>query len=259
MAETPRRLTFGANVAAYELARPEWPVEAVRWLVPGAPLLVVELGAGTGKLTRALARLGLGVLAVEPDPRMLDVLKELQLPDVEAVEGEAEEIALADGAADAVVVGSAFHWFDLERVLAEIHRVLGPGGTLGFAWNHRDASDPAMGRVAAAIHEARGKQLGWSRRPWSELLRADGRFEAIEHGRFPHVLELPREALSDHLRSYTSIAALPAAVRETLEETLGRIVDEEPSLSRGDTLTLPFVVDGYRAVRTAAPVGSRSP
>ena len=102
MATVPRRLTFGAHAGAYERARPEWPVEAARWLVPEGAELVVELGAGTGKLTRAVASLGARVVAVEPDQRMLAVLRGLGL---EGVEGSAEAIPFGDGAADAVFTG----------------------------------------------------------------------------------------------------------------------------------------------------------
>ena len=121
MPATPRRLTFGAHADAYERARPAWPEEAARWLVPEGAELVVELGAGTGKLTRAVAALGVRVVAVEPDPRMLGVLQGRGLA---GVEGSAESIPLEDGVADGVVAGSALHWFDLETALPEIHRVL---------------------------------------------------------------------------------------------------------------------------------------
>src|SRR5262245_33748696 len=110
METVPRRLTFGAHADAYERARPEWPEEAAHWVVPTDARLVVELGAGTGKLTRALAALGVRVVAVEPDARMLAVLREHGL---EGVEGSAESIPLGAGEADAVVAGSALHWFDL--------------------------------------------------------------------------------------------------------------------------------------------------
>src|SRR3974390_1359042 len=132
METTPRRLTFGAHAEEYELARPEWPVEVARWFVPEDAALVIELGAGTGKLTRAVASLGVRVVAVEPDPRMLDVLRS---GGFEGVQGSAEEIPIADGEADAVVAGSCVHWFDLEQALPEIHRVLRPGGRFGFGWN----------------------------------------------------------------------------------------------------------------------------
>ena len=176
MTETPRRLTFGANADAYERARPDWPADAAAWLVPGAPRLVVELGAGTGKLTRALAAAGRHVVAVEPDERMLAVVSGLGLAGVDAVHGSAEALPLADGTADAVVAGSSIHWFDLERALAEAHRVLRPGGTLAFGWNHRDASDPAMARIDAAIRTGGGSRSSWRGRRWPELVTAAGLF-----------------------------------------------------------------------------------
>src|SRR5215831_21203698 len=148
MATAPRRLTFGANADAYERARPEWPEEAARWLVPEDAELVIELGAGTGKLTRAVAALGVRVVAVEPDPRMLAVLRGLGL---EGVDGSAEAIPFGDGVADAVVAGSSLHWFELDRALPEIHRVLRPGGRFGFGWNHRDDRHPTIAEMSDVI------------------------------------------------------------------------------------------------------------
>jgi SAM-dependent methyltransferase len=246
MSESPRRLSFGANAEAYERARPGWPAEAARWLAPGEPELVVELGAGTGKLTRALAALGLHVVAVEPDERMLAILAG---SGIDGMLGSAEAIPLADGEADAVVAGSSFHWFELEPALAEIHRVLRAGATLGFGWNHRDGTDPGMARVAAAIEEARGGRSEWPSQPWPELITSGGLFRDVERTRFTHVLELPREALDDHLRSYSSLAALSEERFSELHDLVGWIVDEEPTLHRDGRLTLPFVVDAYRAVR----------
>src|SRR5207302_658857 len=160
MATVPRRLSFGAHADAYERARPEWPEEAARWLVPDGAHLVVELGAGTGKLTRAVAALGVHVVAVEPDPRMLAVLRGLGL---EGVEGSAEEIPFGDGVADAVVAGSSLHWFELGPALQEIHRVLGPGGRFGFGWNHRDDRDPAIAAMSETAYAAQSRPR-WARR-----------------------------------------------------------------------------------------------
>src|SRR5215470_6598503 len=149
MTTTPRRLTFGAHAGEYERARPPWPAEAAGWLVPEDAKLVVELGAGTGKLTRAVAALGVQVVAVEPDPRMLAVLRGLGL---EGVEGSAEEIPFADGVADAIVAGSSLHWFELGPALQEIHRVLSPGGRFGFGWNHRDDRHPAIAGMSETVY-----------------------------------------------------------------------------------------------------------
>jgi len=156
----PRRLTFGEHADAYERARPPWPEEAARWLVPEDAELVVEPGAGTGKLTRAVAALGVRVVAVEPDPRMLVVLRGLGL---EGVEGSAEAIPFDDGVADAVVAGSSVHWFELERALPEIHRVLRAGGRFGFGWNHRDDRHAAIARMGEAVYAAqeRSRALRW--------------------------------------------------------------------------------------------------
>ena len=251
MSETPRRLTFGANAGRLR-ARPARL--AGRGGVAGSSRarrsLVVELGAGTGKLTRALAAAGRHVVAVEPDERMLAVVHGLGLAGVDAVQGSAEALPLADGTADAVVAGSSIHWFDLERALAEAHRVLRPGGTLAFGWNHRDSSDPAMARIDAAIRTGGGARSSWRGRRWPELVTAAGLFGSVEQQTFRHVLELPREALDDHLRSYATIASRPDSERAVLVERVAAIVEEEPGLRRGGRLTLPFAVDGFRARRS---------
>jgi SAM-dependent methyltransferase len=224
----PRRLTFGAHADAYERARPAWPEEAARWLVPKDAELVVELGAGTGKLTRAVAAVGVRVVAVEPDPRMLAVLRGLEL---EGVEGSAEAIPLGDGVADAVVAGSSLHWFELERALPEIHRVLRPGGRFGFGWNHRDDRHPAIARMGEAVYaaQARMRTSRWRSRDW------------------PH--ELPREALRDHLMSYSAVAALPEDERRRVIAEVAGLLDSDDSVSRDGRLRLPFVVTAYRAER----------
>ncbi|HVS84137.1 MAG TPA: class I SAM-dependent methyltransferase [Gaiellaceae bacterium] len=237
MSREERRLSFGAHAAEYERARPEWPAEAARWLVPEGAELVVEVGAGTGKLTRALALVAPRVVAVEPDPRM----RELH-PD--AVDGSAESIPLGDGEADAVVAGSALHWFDLERALPEFRRVLGDRGRLGFGWNHRD--DVLLAEMSAAVRSVRPAGESWRSRDWAAEVAAGGLFSGLEHERFEHVLELPRGELRAHLLSYSGIARLPEAERDALLERL------EPTLAPfewedGAGWSLPFVVDAYRA------------
>src|SRR6185369_9847678 len=125
------------EAAAYERGRPSYPPEAIDWLLPDSAADVLDLGAGTGKLTIRLVERGLGVVAVDPIPEMLDVLSH-SLPDTPALLGTAEEIPLPDGSVDAVLVAPAWHWFDPERAVKEVARVLRPGGRLGLVWNVRD-------------------------------------------------------------------------------------------------------------------------
>ena len=246
MSETPRRLAFGAHADAYERARPEWPAAAARWMVPAGAKLVVELGAGTGKLTRAVAGLGVDVLAVEPDERMRAVLAGHGL---NGVPGSAEEIPAADGEADAIVAGSALHWFDLERTLPEIHRVLRPGGRLAFGWNHRDTRIPAVRRMQERMHAVAAPPGAWWERDWAAEVVGSGLFGEPERASFEHVLELPREALSDLLLSYSGIARLPEEERNRVFADVAELVDADPSLHAGDRLAFPFVVDAFRFAR----------
>jgi SAM-dependent methyltransferase len=248
MATVPRRLTFGAHADEYERARPEWPEAAARWLVPKGADLVVELGAGTGKLTRAVAALDVRVVAVEPDRRMLAVLRGLGL---EGVEGSAEAIPFADGVADAVVAGSSLHWFELELALPEIARVLRPDGRFGFGWNHRDDRHPAIARMTEAVYAAQAPRRGprWRSRDWPAELTASGLFRDVEHELFEHVHELPREALRDHLLSYSGVAALAEDERRRVLAGVAAALDSDESVSSGGRLRLPFVVTAYRATR----------
>jgi SAM-dependent methyltransferase len=255
VATVPRRLTFGAHADAYERARPEWPEEAARWLVPEGAELVVELGAGTGKLTRAVAALGVRVVAVEPDRRMLAVLRGLGL---EGVEGSAEAIPFADGAADAVVAGSSLHWFELELALPEIHRVLRPGGRFGFGWNHRDDRHPAIARMTDVVYEAQARRgPRWRSRDWPDELERSRLFRDVEHALFEHVHELPREALADHLLSYSGVAALTEDERRRVFATVAAHLHSDESLSDGHTLRLPFVVSAFRVTRADPLPGTR--
>lgn len=248
MAAVPRRLSFGAHADAYERARPEWPEDAARWLVPKDAERVVELGAGTGKLTRAVAELGMRVDAIEPDPRMLSVLLAQGL---EGIEGTAEAIPFCDGTADGVIAGSSLHWFEFDRALGEIHRVLRPGGRFGFGWNHRDERHPAIAAMSEVIYSSRPSRQtsGWRRRDWVGEVARTGLFGEVEHVLFEHVHELPRDTLGDHLLSYSGLAALPEGERRREFAAVAEILDADPSLRDGELLHLPFVVDAYRTTR----------
>jgi SAM-dependent methyltransferase len=241
-----RGRSFGAFAEAYERARPEYPDEAVRWMTPGKPRLVVELGAGTGKLTRSLATDGRRVLAVEPDPRMRALLADLELDGVEPLDGTAEEIPAPSGVADLVIAGSAFHWFDLDRALPEIARVLTPEGMLAFAWQGRDERVQWVREMNDVIRRGRP----WAgNRPWETLIPGSGLFAPLEEAEFSYTVRLPREALGDHVRSYSAVGSLPSDEREAVVRKVIALVTAEPSNAGADVLELPFVVKARRTRR----------
>ena len=158
---------FGSVAESYERRRPTYPEAAVRWLTDrlglGPGTTVVDVGAGTGKLTRQLVPTGAHVIAVEPLPEMRDQFA-VAVPGVEVLAGSAEELPLPDGSADAVVAASAFHWFDTERALPEIHRVLRSGGALVTLGNGRDLADPlqqAIQEIVCPYLPTLGEILSW--------------------------------------------------------------------------------------------------
>jgi SAM-dependent methyltransferase len=161
-----RARSFGAAVEAYERARPDYPEAAVDWLLPAGAGTVLDLAAGTGKLTRALVARGLEVVAVEPDAEMRATLA-AALPGVRALEGTAEAIPLPAASVDAITVAQAWHWVDPGRAVAEAARVLRPGGTLGLIWNRRDERvdwvarlGEVMGSGDAEAIELEGIEIG---------------------------------------------------------------------------------------------------
>jgi SAM-dependent methyltransferase len=144
-------VSFGAAAETYDRARPSYPDEAVGWLLPPGARRVLDLGAGTGKLTRALRDRGLEIVAVEPSAGMREQLARV-LPGVTALAGTAERIPLADHAVDAVLVAQAWHWVDPARAVPEVARVLTPGGRLGLLWNIRDERADWVAELTRIIH-----------------------------------------------------------------------------------------------------------
>lgn len=141
-ARAQRSTSFGTVAADYDRLRPPPADAAVDWLVPGGHRdALVDLGAGTGLLTRALARRASHVIAVEPDVRMREFLRE-RSPGVEVVAGRAEQIPVPEAAADGVFAASAWHWMDQARTAAEVARVLRDGGRLGLIWTSREPDIP---------------------------------------------------------------------------------------------------------------------
>jgi SAM-dependent methyltransferase len=235
--------TAFADVAdAYERGRPEYPEDAVRWLAGDEPRDVVDLGAGTGKLTRALVSLGHRVTAIEPLPEMLEHLPEAA-PGAYAILGSAEVIPLPDEHADVVTCAQSFHWFDHAVALPEIARVLRPGGRLAFVWNTRDDREPWVARLSKLI----GSET-ISREESSAPVEHSGIFGTVETAEFAIEQRLDRERLLDLVLSRSYCAKLPPAEREPILRAVGELYDE---LADPDGIRLPYVTECFRAEKLA--------
>ncbi len=229
-----RARSFDGAAADYERYRPGYPREALAWAAGRLGLRsgarVLDLGAGTGKLTRGLLALGLDAVAVEPGPPMLAQLR-AALPQAEAHEGAAESIPLPDASVDAAAAGQAYHWFDPERAVPELHRVLRPGGGVALLWNWWDVRDPLQRRMGALVGVGDG-------RPDAShpTLAATGLFEPLDET----VVESVHETTADDLvgRIATTSAVL-TATPERREELLGEL--RALAAERGERFELPLL------------------
>ena len=236
--------TASAEVAgAYERGRPTYPEDAVRWLAGDEPRDVVDLGAGTGKLTRALVALGHRVTAVEPLTEMREQLQEA-VPGVVAVSGNAESMPLDDASADVVSCAQAFHWFDHAVALPEIARVLRPGGRLALVWNSRDDCEPWVAQLSEIIGN---ETVG----PTDVVapIDASGFFEPVETNELHFEQALDRATLLDLVLSRSYCAKLPQGDREPIFEAVGRLYD---TTAGAEGVRLAYVTQCFRATKRGA-------
>jgi SAM-dependent methyltransferase len=229
-----RSLSFGQEAAAYERGRPSYPPEAIDWLLPPGAKDVLDLGAGTGKLTTRLVERGLGVVAVDPIPEMLELLSN-SLPDTPALLGTAEEIPLPDDSVDAVLVAQAWHWFDPERAAKEVARVLRPGGRLGLVWNSRDERLGWVKDLGRIIGHENAREVFDGGVPMPEP------FTDVERRQVEWTSYLTPQALIDLVASRSYCITSPEKVRT---RTLDRVRD---ALANTNGLALPYVTVCIRA------------
>jgi SAM-dependent methyltransferase len=238
---------FASAADAYERGRPGYPEEAVAWIAerlglqPGKDVL--DLAAGTGKLTRALVPFGARVVAVEPVDEMREQLFRA-LPDVDAFDGTAESIPLPDESIDAITCGQAFHWFRTEEALREIHRVLRPGGGLALIWNVRDLRDPLQTRIQEIISEHGAEVRSHRDIDPAGQVSASGLFGPVEERSWPYVQRLSRAHLVDRIASTSYIAVLDP---DTRAEVLSRVLEAADGLP--EPIAIPYLTDVYIASR----------
>jgi SAM-dependent methyltransferase len=228
-----RRTAFGSEAEAYAFGRPSYPLEAVRWVVPRQARTVLDLAAGTGKLAERVLQLGVDVVAVEP----LAEMRALIPTGARAMAGTAEEIPLPDASVDSVVVGQAFHWFDPPRALAEIARVLRPGGTVGLFWNLEDDRTPWVAELGELTRtEARVSVLLPDAKP-----PYDGRSDLTtpQHATFEHAEDYSPDRLVAMVSSYSQTILLPARDR-------ARLLDAVRALAPAERFPFPTVCSVWR-------------
>jgi SAM-dependent methyltransferase len=241
-----QRLSFGPAANLYDRVRPRYPVEALQWILGEQPLRVVDLGAGTGILTRQLIELGHDVLPVEPDAGMrarLDASVGREL----AVEGSAEAIALADGAVDAVVAGQAYHWFNRDLAHDEIARVLRPGGVFAPLWNERDERVAWLKRLSEITDGIQDDTKPEERHLDPAATGFGPKFTAVEQATFPFVRSSDEESLVELMKSRSYYLSAPPDRQRLMEDQIRELVREHPDLAGRAEFPLPYVTWAYRA------------
>jgi SAM-dependent methyltransferase len=231
--------SFGDAADLYERARPSYPADAVDWLIPAGATKIVDLGAGTGKLTRLLADRVSEVIAIDPSEGMLEQLRQ-EVPDASALVGTAEQMPLADNSVDGVFAAQAWHWVDVPRASVEVARVLRPGGRLGLIWNSRDERvdwvaelteiikppDTHMDFANPEFGEPFG-QIEYFVTEWSYPMTASGLLDLVAS------------------RSYIIVASEEQRHRALLK--VRDLIDHHPALSGRETFDMPYVTYCSRA------------
>jgi SAM-dependent methyltransferase len=240
--------SFDRAADVYERGRPEYPAEAVDWLLPAGAKTVLDLGAGTGKLTRALTARGLEVFAVDPSPRMLEQLR-AAVPGATASQGTAEDIPLADASVDAIVVGQAWHWVNQDLALPAAARVLRPGGTLGLVWNIRDEREPWVERLTTVMHQAEGEAF-----IASGSIR-QGPFGPIETATFEWSRDFTREEMFDLVNSRSYVITATPEERERILGGVSDLLDSDPDVGGRSSWTMPYVTHCFRMRLPSESVG----
>jgi SAM-dependent methyltransferase len=236
--------SFGAAADSYQRGRPAYPPSVVEWLIPRRANSVLDLGAGTGKLTGPLVAAGLKVTAVEPSQGMREQLA-VAVPGATILAGAAERIPLPDASVDAVVVAHAWHWFDQDRAVPEVARVLVPGGTLSLVWNDRDESEPWVAALGAIMHRHAAQVIDTSPRvgpPFGPPERMELRWQQ----------PVTRQEILDMVASRSYVISMLAAERDELLGEVTELLSEHSDLRGREEIALPYIARCTR-VRLAGP------
>lgn len=239
-----RAESFGAAADEYERGRPSYPPAAVEWLLPPAARVVVDLGAGTGKLTRLLTANDLEVVAVEPSAEMRERLAARLPANTRCLAGRAEQIPLPDDCVDVVLVAQAWHWFNIELAVPEIARVLKPGGQLSLLWNIRDE------RVAWVAELSRILQVVVPSNLNSENPVIGSPFGPIERCDVEWTATLDPATLLDMVASRSYFITSSLDRQATTLDAVQDLLETHPQLTGSTTIEMPYVT---RCSKTQLP------
>ncbi len=256
-----RAASFGGVAAHYERYRPGPPAEAVDWILPTGARTVVDLGAGTGGLTRVLVGRVDEVVAIEPDDRMRAVLADA-VPEARALAGRGESIPLPDASVDAVVASSSWHWMDLVPTLKEVGRVLVPGGTLGVVWSGPDRDSALLEQAQALLGGDGTSGLGDDAEaalanavndpgaPAQVLEIPDGvPFDQPELTAITWDVDLTADDLIGLLGTFSWVILMDEDARTRLFETARRFLRDSMAVDGASTIEVPYRAEVWRARR----------
>jgi SAM-dependent methyltransferase len=239
---------YGHGAQTYARGRPGFPPQSLDWLLDDLALrpgkIALELGAGTGKFTKILTQTGADVIAVEPVAAMLQQLC-IDQPQVRTLRAHAQHLPLNDGAVDVVICAQSFHWFATRAVLAEMHRVLKPGGALGLVWNVRDVSVPWVAELTRIMTPYERDAPRYDQGEWRTVFPAAG-FGALREKSVAHThIGSAEQVIIDRVASVSFIAALPEADRHHVLHQVRTLVAATPEIAGKPTVGMPYITSMY--------------
>jgi SAM-dependent methyltransferase len=238
-----RASSFGSVADAYDRFRPGPPISAVEWVLSSTGGTAADIGAGTGALTRVLGELVDDVIAIEPDARMLAVLNR-RSPHIPAVRSWAEQLPIRSGALDAVTISSAWHWMDPDRTIAEIGRVIRPGGVLGVIWNGADRSVDWVTELLGSRDPSPGDRDRQSRHRFT--LPSDAPFDELEGTVITWSRHMTQEQLTGLAGTYSATITMSPDQREG---DSARVSEAAESIVNDGAVEVPMGCRCWRAVR----------
>ena len=242
-------LGFGTVAQTYDNIRPGYPQSAIDWVFVGlgGSLDVVDVGAGTGKLTAQLLGPGRRVHAIEPDPNMLRVLTN-KLPTVTGHIGTGEALPLIASCADVVTVAQAFHWMDEEKSMTEFARILRPGGRVALLWNDRDSQRAQWNEILTRTLQSLGENTT-AHRSVGHVPEQPLGFDPVERLTVPWVQDITPEGLLDLVRSRSYVITLSASRREAFLQEVRELLETHPRLACRPSFPLPYLTSVFRYTR----------